>query len=109
MDQVLNNSSLEALIKILYKEINIPVAISDEEKQIRANYDFDQEIIDAINQFNDLPVQLMESPIVPSSDHPLYQHINQYTVGNQTCYELTIFSNHKNKGIYYLCLKVRMS
>ncbi|MBU6080563.1 PucR family transcriptional regulator [Allobacillus halotolerans] len=98
MDQVLNNSSLEALIKILYKEINIPVAISDEEKQIRANYDFDQEIIDAINQFNDLPVQLMESPIVPSSDHPLYQHINQYTVGNQTCYELTIFSNHKKQG-----------
>ena len=32
MDQVLNNSSLEALIKILYKEINIPVAISDEER-----------------------------------------------------------------------------
>ncbi|MFC0015908.1 MULTISPECIES: PucR family transcriptional regulator [Allobacillus] len=97
-DQVLNNSSLETLMEILYKEINIPVAISDEEKQIRANYDFDQEIIDAINQFNDLPVHLMETPAVPSSDHPLYQHINQYVVGDQTCYELTIFSNHKKQG-----------
>ena len=98
MDHVLSSSSLEDLMNILHEEIEIPVAISDDEKKIRANCDFDREIIDAINQFNDLPVKQLDEPIVPYSEHPLYQHIDQYIVDEKTCYELTIYSNHKKQG-----------
>ncbi|WP_188205604.1 PucR family transcriptional regulator [Alkalibacillus aidingensis] len=95
---VLNGQSLEDLMRILYDEINIPVAISDDEKKVRANYDFDTKVIDALNGFSDTPVKKVDVPDVPLDEHPLYHHLDQYDVDGQTCYELTIFSNGKKQG-----------
>ncbi|GAA0453363.1 PucR family transcriptional regulator [Alkalibacillus silvisoli] len=97
-NSVLNGSSLEDLMEILYEAIGIPVAISDDEKNVRANCDFDFNVIDALNDHSDIPVDKLDQPDVPLDEHPLYHHLNQYNVNGKRCYELTIFSNNKKQG-----------
>ncbi|MDQ0160033.1 PucR family transcriptional regulator [Alkalibacillus salilacus] len=95
---VLNGCTLEELMNQLYYAIQIPVAISDDEKNIRANCDFDADIIAALNGERDIAVEQLVRPDLPLTEHPLYHHLNQYLVGEKTCYELTIFSNNKKQG-----------
>ncbi|NIK13280.1 PucR family transcriptional regulator [Alkalibacillus almallahensis] len=95
---VLNGCTLEELMNQLYHAIEIPVAISDDEKNIRANCDFDADVIAALNGERDIAVERLARPDLPLTEHPLYHHLNQYLVGEKTCYELTIFSNNKKQG-----------
>ncbi|MET3681935.1 purine catabolism regulator [Alkalibacillus flavidus] len=95
---VLNGCTLEELMDQLYEAIQIPVAISDDEKNVRANCDFDSDVIAALNGERDISVEKLRQPDLPLTEHPLYHHLDQYIVGEKTCYELTILSNSKKQG-----------
>ncbi|WP_307065201.1 PucR family transcriptional regulator [Alkalibacillus filiformis] len=97
-NSVLNGGSLEELMDLLYDATGIPVAISDDEKIVRANCDFDSTVIEALNEEGDISVEKLEKPDVPLAEHPLYHHLDQYNVDGKMCYELTIFSNNKKQG-----------
>ncbi|WP_279402043.1 PucR family transcriptional regulator ligand-binding domain-containing protein [Piscibacillus salipiscarius] len=48
-DCVLSGGSLKDILELLHHNINIPVAISDQRQIVRANYEFDPEIIKVLN------------------------------------------------------------
>ncbi|UOQ95364.1 PucR family transcriptional regulator ligand-binding domain-containing protein [Halobacillus shinanisalinarum] len=95
---VLNGKGLQEIMTILYHHSRIPVAISDHNKILRANYDFDQRIIDVLNGVVEGDYELIPAEGTPFRDHPLYHYIEEYKIGEQYCYQLTILSNHKKQG-----------
>ncbi|MFC7060931.1 PucR family transcriptional regulator [Halobacillus seohaensis] len=100
---VLNGMGLQEIMKIVYENTNIPVAISDHNKLIRANYYFDSHMIALLNGEVEGDYQLIPSYETPFKDHPLYHYIEQYQIGEDCCYQLTILSNYKKQG--YLLFK----
>ncbi|KHE72568.1 PucR family transcriptional regulator [Halobacillus sp. BBL2006] len=98
---VLNGKGLQEITTIVYNNTQIPIAISDHNKQIRANQKFDRYFIDVLNGKRNEEYHLV-SPF-PFSDHPLSHYIEKYKVGNDFCYQLTILSNYKKQG--YLLFK----
>ncbi|UOR10922.1 PucR family transcriptional regulator [Halobacillus amylolyticus] len=95
---VLNGKGLQEIMTILYQHSRIPVAISDHNKIVRANYDFDQKMIDVLNGVTEGDYELIPAEDTPFRDHPLYHYIEEYKIGVQYCYQLTILSNHKKQG-----------
>ncbi|TFB14156.1 PucR family transcriptional regulator [Filobacillus milosensis] len=95
---VLSGGSLQDILSLLHQRIKIPVAISDQRQMIRANFDFDSEVINVLNGHADGKIEKLDEPEVPLDEHPLYHHLDQYVVNDQTCYELSIFSNDKKQG-----------
>ncbi|TGB02823.1 PucR family transcriptional regulator [Halobacillus salinus] len=93
---VLNGEGLQEITSILFKETKIPVAISDDHKQVRANYSFDGHLIDVLNGKEKGDVSLIE--VHPLSEHPLFHFIEKYEIGPSTCFQLTITSNQKKQG-----------
>ncbi|RPF52251.1 PucR family transcriptional regulator [Aquisalibacillus elongatus] len=102
-DCVLSGGSLNDILGILHDQIKLPVAISDQRQIVRANYDFNTGMIDVLNNQTEGTIKKLEHPEVPFDEHPLYHHLDQYFVNDETCYELTIFSNDKKQG--YLLFK----
>ncbi|MGP4072013.1 PucR family transcriptional regulator [Piscibacillus sp. B03] len=102
-DCVLSGGSLKDILELLHRNIKIPVAISDQRQIVRANYEFDTDVIDVLNGHAEGDIKKLEQPEVPLEEHPLYHHLDQYYVNDKTCYELSIFSNDKKQG--YLLFK----
>ncbi|GGF19812.1 hypothetical protein GCM10010954_18230 [Halobacillus andaensis] len=100
---VLNGKGLQEIMKIVYENTAIPVAISDHNKLVRANYYFDQHMIQVLNGEVEGDYQLIPSHETPFKDHPLYHYIEEYQIGANYCYQLTILSNYKKQG--YLLFK----
>lgn len=93
---VLNGKGLQDITSIIYKNTAIPTAISDHNKQIRANQHLDRYWIDVLNgneQEGGILIE-MEWPI----DHPLCHYIETYQIGAHLCHQLTILSNYKKQG-----------
>ncbi|MBM7553627.1 PucR family transcriptional regulator [Thalassobacillus pellis] len=95
---VLDGKGLQEITALLYKHTKIPIAISDDRKKIRANHAFDVNILKVINGEKEGHVQLIPQTDIQFSEHPLYHHIEEYIVDQQTCFQLTILSNHKKQG-----------
>ncbi|MFD2923684.1 PucR family transcriptional regulator [Halobacillus naozhouensis] len=102
---VLNGKGLQEIMTILFQYSKIPVAISDHNKIVRANYDFDQRMIDVLNGVEEGDYELIPTEETPFRDHPLYHYIEEYKIGEQFCYQLTILSNYKKQG--YLLFQPR--
>ncbi|MCP3030908.1 PucR family transcriptional regulator ligand-binding domain-containing protein [Halobacillus sp. A1] len=100
---VLNGKGLQEIMKIVYENTTIPVAISDHNKLVRANYYFDGHMIDVLNGEAAGDYELITSRETPFKDHPLYHYIEEYKIGEDSCYQLTILSNYKKQG--YLLFK----
>ncbi|ASF41186.1 PucR family transcriptional regulator [Halobacillus halophilus] len=98
---VLNGKGLQEITTILYDNTHIPAAISDHNKQIRANQQFDRYFLDVLNGKENEAFQLVSPE--PFSDHPLVHYIEKYEIGPHFCYQLTILSNYKKQG--YLLFK----
>ncbi|SEH49158.1 purine catabolism regulatory protein [Halobacillus karajensis] len=94
---VLNGKGLQEITAIIYNNTGIPAAISDHNKQIRANQHFNRYLIDVLNG-NDSTEEatLLETDL--DSDHPLCHFIETYGIGDERCYQLTILSNYKKQG-----------
>lgn len=95
---VLNGKGLQDIASLLYKQINIPVAITDDTKAVRANQQFDSKILTIFNGDAEGQLQQIPPSEVSYSEHPLYHHIEEYMVENQACFQLSILSNHKKQG-----------
>ncbi|WP_082232325.1 PucR family transcriptional regulator [Halobacillus massiliensis] len=100
---VLNGKGLQEIMKIVYENTNIPVAISDHNKIVRANYYFKRHMIDVLNGDAEGEYKLLPSEETPFKDHPLYHYIEEFQIGEDRCYQLTILSNYKKQG--YLLFK----
>ncbi|MGP4059405.1 PucR family transcriptional regulator [Halobacillus sp. H74] len=98
---VLNGKGLQEITTILYTNTNIPTAISDHNKQIRANQHFDRYFIDVLNGREEEQSVLVTTDV--ASDHPLVHYIETYRIGEHDCHQLTILSNYKKQG--YLLFK----
>ncbi|MBA2175018.1 PucR family transcriptional regulator ligand-binding domain-containing protein [Halobacillus locisalis] len=93
---VLNGKGLHEITTILYEHSGLPVAISDHHKVIRANHSFNRSLIDVLNGNKEgEAVQ-----VTPESfgEHPLLPYIEKYIIDSESCYQLTILSNHKKQG-----------
>ncbi|WP_181347508.1 PucR family transcriptional regulator [Thalassobacillus sp. CUG 92003] len=100
---VLNGNGLQEISKLLYENTQIPMAISDHNKIIRANHDLNPHILNVLNGRTEGHVQQIPPSEIPFSEHPLYHHIEEYVVDQETCFQLTILSNHNTQG--YLLFK----
>ncbi|GGC99570.1 transcriptional regulator [Thalassobacillus devorans] len=100
---VLNGKGLQEISNYLYENTKIPIAISDHNKRIRANHDVDPHLLDVFNGKVDGQVQQIPQTDIQFSEHPLYHHIEEFVIDQQTCYQLTILSNQKKQG--YLIFK----
>ncbi|WLR48701.1 PucR family transcriptional regulator ligand-binding domain-containing protein [Halobacillus litoralis] len=94
---VLNGKGLQEITSIIYQNTGIPTAISDHNKQIRANQYFDRYYIDVLNG-HELSQEGILVETKMDSDHPLRHYIETYEIGDQKCYQLTILSNYKKQG-----------
>ncbi|MCA0984775.1 PucR family transcriptional regulator ligand-binding domain-containing protein [Halobacillus yeomjeoni] len=93
---VLNGKGLQEITEIVYQSTQIPIAISDHNKQVRANQDFDRYLIDALNGVEEITCTL--ESLVLQGDHPLAHYMEKYKIGEEVCYQLTILSNYKKQG-----------
>ncbi|WP_028784818.1 PucR family transcriptional regulator [Thalassobacillus devorans] len=100
---VLNGKGLQEISNLLYEKTKIPMAISDQNKRIRANHDVDPHLLDVFNGKVEGQVQQIPQTDIQFSEHPLYHHIEEFVIDQQTCYQLTILSNQKRQG--YLIFK----
>ncbi len=93
---VLNGKGLREITTILYEHSGLPVAISDHHKVIRANHSFKRSLIDVLNGNKEGEVV----QVTPESfgEHPLLPYIEKYIIDSESCYQLTILSNHKKQG-----------
>ncbi|SFK58767.1 purine catabolism regulatory protein [Halobacillus dabanensis] len=93
---VLNGKGLQDITAVIYKNTGIPTAISDHNKQIRANQHFDRYWIDVLNGNEQEAGTLIEMEW--QVDHPLCHYIETYQIGEHVCHQLTILSNYKKQG-----------
>ncbi|ADU31603.1 PucR family transcriptional regulator [Evansella cellulosilytica] len=95
---VLHEKGLEDISSILYKHINMPIAIIDHSGQLRANKKFNEELLAVFNGEKKGTVQQIPSSDVLYSEHPLFHQMKEYLVHNHIFFLLPIVNNHHNQG-----------
>ncbi|MDQ0255958.1 purine catabolism regulator [Evansella vedderi] len=103
---VLHNKGLQDISRILYKHVQMPLAITDNTKTIRSNQHFSQKLLQTISDEKGQIQQIPPSDIL-FSDHPLYHQIEEYMVDNQIVYQLPIINNQSKEGILHFQPKDR--
>ncbi|AKG04727.1 PucR family transcriptional regulator [Salimicrobium jeotgali] len=101
VDCVLNGEGLKEISSLVYEHTSIPVAISDKDRNVRANHYFDRKMIDILNQ-NEAGAY-RSVPFTQTSYLEHHYPIEKYEFDSGECYQLTILSNHKKQG--YLLFK----
>ncbi|WP_264183973.1 PucR family transcriptional regulator [Bacillus shivajii] len=104
---VLQDKGIQDIANTLYKHIKVPVAITDHNNSIRANYKFDQRILKILNLDEPGKRQLIPQSEVLNTEHPLYHHMDEFMVENNMCFQLTITNNHHKQGYLFINPKDR--
>ncbi|MDL4841035.1 PucR family transcriptional regulator [Aquibacillus rhizosphaerae] len=97
IDCVLLDKGLEEIAHTLYKNIKIPLAITDSHRAIRTSQHFNKTILHAYEGEGN-KLQNASATDIQFSEHPLYYHINEYEFEKDAFFQLHILNNHKTQG-----------
>ncbi|MFA9557896.1 PucR family transcriptional regulator [Evansella sp. AB-rgal1] len=100
---VLRNKGLDEISSTLYKHIQIPVAVIDQERTLRTNQYVNKKFLNTLMSNDKDKIQQIPPSDSLYNDHPLLNQMEEYIVESQICYQLPIWNNHYKQG--YLLLK----
>ncbi|WP_407272579.1 PucR family transcriptional regulator [Radiobacillus sp. PE A8.2] len=95
---VLQNKELLDITDALYNHTKMPVAVTNGQRQVRANQHFDLHLLGVFCGEQKGEIQQIPSSDIPLSEHPIYHHLEEYVVEQQVCFQLPILNNHKAQG-----------
>ena len=104
---VLHGKGLQDIANAVYKYCEIPVAITDHSRIIRASCHFDHNILKIF--YGDDRGQLQQIPQTHMlfNEHPLYHYIEEYRIEDQMYLHLSILNNEKKQGSLFFQLDDR--
>lgn len=94
---VLNEKGLQDIVQVLYKHVQLPLAISDKQYAVRASRSFSQERLTSF-QTEMKHSGKIEQVNFSIGEHPLYYLLDAYQFKDQTIYYLPVINNHKKQG-----------
>ncbi|WP_186578619.1 PucR family transcriptional regulator [Aquibacillus kalidii] len=95
---VLQDKGLQEIAQTFYRNIRIPLAITDSNRVIRANQNIKKDIIQNYSSLLDTNLYKIPPSEITFIEHPLYYHIEEYELDKTTVFQLPIINNHKIQG-----------
>ncbi|WP_416151597.1 PucR family transcriptional regulator [Salipaludibacillus sp. HK11] len=104
INDVLQNKGLQEIAGALHKHIGLPIVITDYTRQVRASQKVNNKTVKHFQNREMKPVEQSNASNMSFIEHPLYPHIEEYIVDQQTWFQILIATNHRKQGFLWFQL-----